>query len=309
VGTTRDWRGRKVLITGATGFIGRHLVEQGLRTGAMVITNSRSPAQMCNASAHIMMDLGNRAEVLRVIRELKPAAIMHAASAGVFEKVALVDLLRTNVIGTDNLLAAADSLPERPTVVIAGSGYEYAAQSRPLTEDDPVFPTSPYGISKAAAAFCAAIYAKRMPVTVLRIFNVYGPGERLPRLLPYIVENAKLGNVAELTACEQVRDFVFVKDVATLFWRALERSPQDRRLRILNVGSGSPAPLKRFVTIMLEVLHEKGLDPEVKFGARPYRVGEPMYYAADITRLLATLGHLPRTTLDAGVRQSVEAML
>ena len=309
MGTTRDWRGRKVLITGATGFIGRHLVEQGLRTGAMVITNSRSPAQMCNASAHIMMDLGNRAEVLRVIRELKPAAIMHAASAGVSEKVALVDLLRTNVIGTDNLLAAADSLPERPTVVIAGSGYEYAAQSRPLTDDDPVFPTSPYGISKAAAAFCAAIYAKRMPVTVLRIFNVYGPGERLPRLLPYIVENAKLGNVAELTACEQVGDFVFVNDVATLFLRALERSPQDRRLRILNVGSDSPAPLKRFVTIMLEVLHEKGLDPEVKFGARPYRVGEPMYYAADITRLLATLGHLPRTTLDAGVRQSVEAML
>jgi nucleoside-diphosphate-sugar epimerase len=309
VGTTRDWRGRKVLITGATGFIGRHLVEQGLHTGATVITNSRSPAQMCNASAHIVMDLGNRAEVLRVIRELEPAAIMHAASAGVSEKVELVDLLRTNVIGTDNLLAAADSLPERPTVVIAGSGYEYAAQSRPLTEDDPVFPTSPYGISKAAAAFCAAIYAKRMPVTVLRIFNVYGPGERLPRLLPYIVENAKLGNVAELTACEQVRDFVFVKDVATLFWRALERSPQDRRLRILNVGSDSPAPLKRFVTIMLEVLHEKGLDPEVKFGARPYRVGEPMYYAADITRLLVTLGHLPRTTLDAGVRQSVEAML
>jgi len=308
VGTTRDWRGRKVLITGATGFIGRHLVEQGLHTGATVITNSRSPAQMCNASAHIVMDLGNRAEVLRVIRELEPAAIMHAASAGVSEKVGLVDLLRTNVIGTDNLLAAADSLPERPTVVIAGSGYEYAAQSRPLTEDDPVFPTSPYGISKAAAAFCAAIYAKRMPVTVLRIFNVYGPGERLPRLLPYIVENAKLGNVAELTACEQVRDFVYVRDLASLFWRALEFPPKERRLRILNMGSGSPMPLKQFVMLIVGDLRAKGLQPQVRFGTRPYGENEPMYYAAETTQLLRALGTLPATPLEMGIQESVGAI-
>lgn len=309
MGTTRDWRGRKVLITGATGFIGRHLVEQGLHTGATVITNSRSPAQMCNASAHIVMDLGNRAEVLRVIRELEPAAIMHAASAGVSEKVALVDLLRTNVIGTDNLLAAADSLPERPTVVIAGSGYEYAAQSRPLTEDDPVFPTSPYGISKAAAAFCAAIYAKRMPVTVLRIFNVYGPGERLPRLLPYIVENAKLGNVAELTACEQVRDFVYVRDLASLFWRALECSPEDHRLRVLNVGSGDAAPLKDFVRILCQILQESGLNPHLDLGTRDYRSDEPMYYAANAGRMIATLGNVVKTPLNVGLRETVGAML
>src|SRR5271169_3258741 len=135
-------------------------------------------------------------------------------------------------------------------------------------------PVTPYGISKAAAAFCAGIYATRMPITLLRTFNVYGLGEREPRLLPFIAASAKAGRVIELTDCEQVRDFVFVKDVAALFWRALECSPQDRQLRVLNVGSGSPAPLKQFVADVLEVLREKGLSPQAKFGVRPLRVGE-----------------------------------
>ena len=308
MGTTDDWRGRRVLITGATGFVGRHLVERALQSGAVVTTLSRFKAEIPSVSAHLVIDIGNYAEVSRAIKELVPTAIIHAASSGVTEKAEFLEMLRSNVAGTDNLLSAAASLSKPPSVVMAGTGYEYATQPRPLTEDDPILPASPYGISKAAATYCAAHYATGMPITVLRIFNVYGPRERLPRLLPYIVQNARLGNPVEVTACEQVRDFIYVRDLASIFWHALECSPENGRLRILNVGSGSPLPLRDFVCTVVRILQEKGVNAQVKFGARPYRAGEPMYYAADTSRLYETLGRPRFTPVETGIREFVEAM-
>jgi len=283
------------------------LVEQALQAGAIVTTLSRSPANISGVSAHQILDIGDRESVRQAVKKLQPAAILHAASGGITEKAEFSEMLRSNALGTDNVLSAAVAVSEPVSVVMAGSGYEYAAQPRPLSEDDPVFPTSPYGISKAAATFCAANYARRMPITVLRIFNVYGPGERLPRLLPYIVQCAKLGNTAELTACEQIRDFVYVSDVASLFWQALESPPNDGRLRILNIGSGSARPLKAFVCTITRALERQGLKVQVSFGARPYQPGEPMYYAADTRRLQSTLGRLQFKTHDAGIRETLEA--
>jgi nucleoside-diphosphate-sugar epimerase len=220
----------------------------------------------------------------------------------------LAEMLHSNVLGTDNLLSAVKSLQPPPHVVIAGSGYEYAPQSIPLTEDDPVFPASPYGVSKAAGTFCAGEYSAQIPITVLRIFNVYGPGEQLPRLLPYIVKNAKLGNRVELTPCEQMRDFLYVRDVASVFWRALECAPQNRGLRILNVGSGSARPLKDFVCIAVRVLEKKGIRAQLEFGARPYRVGEPMFYVANTSRLEKVLGCIPETPLEVGIAETVASI-
>jgi nucleoside-diphosphate-sugar epimerase len=255
------------------------------------------------------VDIGDREATRRAIREVQPEAILHAASSGVTEKADLLVMLRSNAVGTDNVLSAAKSLKEPPPVVIAGSGYEYAPQPRPLTEDDPMHPASPYGISKAAATFCAANYSAEIPITLLRVFNVYGPGERLPRLLPYIVENARHGKPIELTSCEQVRDFVYVRDIASIFWRALECMPEDGHLRILNIGSGSAVPLKNFVCTVIRVLVKQGIRAHLEFGARPYRTGEPMYYAANTNRLAAVLGCTPRTPLEVGITETVAALV
>src|SRR5271165_6633145 len=135
-----SWRGNKVLITGATGFLGRHLVAMAAETGAIVITTSRSDATT-GAAEHVAMDLCDRARVSAMLREVAPSGILHTAVAGASEEVGFAQLMRTNVVGTENLLAAAFALPQQPAVVLAGSGYEYAPQSRDLTEGDPVCPT------------------------------------------------------------------------------------------------------------------------------------------------------------------------
>jgi nucleoside-diphosphate-sugar epimerase len=297
----KDWRGKRVLVTGGSGFIGRHVACFGKRAGVEVHT----------VSAHDPdhpLDIADGRAVFDAVRGVNPDGILHLAAAGVTPSTTVGHLLDTNVTGTINILTAAADLRGVP-VMIAGSGYEYAAQERPIREVDPVAPASPYGMAKAAATLCAMAFSSSLPLAVLRLFNVYGPGERLPRIAPYMIEQARRGDPIELTGCEQVRDFVYVEDAAEAFWRALANTEQAGNVRVVNVGSGSAVPLRTFVECLAAILRRDGLKVDLRFGARPYRAGEPMFYAADTTRLQGWLGWLPRTPLSEGVLQTVREAL
>src|SRR5207249_4422828 len=128
-----------------------------------------------------------------------PEAVLHLAAAGVaYGNSAITDLLTVNVAGLDGLLAAISEVGACP-VVVAGSGFEYAPQEHAIGETDEIGPVCSYGVSKAAATLTANWYAGRMPITLLRIFSVFGAGEREPRLLPHIVRRTKLGLSSDLT--------------------------------------------------------------------------------------------------------------
>jgi nucleoside-diphosphate-sugar epimerase len=194
-------------------------------------------------------------------------------------------------------------------VALAGSGFEYAPQERPISEQDPVEPFSAYGVSKAAAGLCARFYAAQMPITLLRLFSVYGTGEKEPRLVPYIISSAKKAEQVELTNCEQVRDYLYVEEAAESFWRALSQPPSGQCLRTLNVGSGSAITLRHLVNKLVDILTEKGLRPHILFGAKPYRPDEPMTYAPNIICLKRTLGWSPSKPLSEGLSKTVESMI
>lgn len=304
-----DWKGRRVLVTGGTGFVGQHVLLQGLRMGVEVHNISLRNAAPQGVQQH-HADLVDRERIFRILKEVQPSGIIHLAAAGViYGANDLLHMFHVNVLGMDNLLAAVANAKVKPAVVVAGSGYEYAPQDRPIGEDDPVAPVSAYGVAKAAAALCANFYAARMPISLLRFFNIYGPGEREPRLVPYAVSCARTAKPLELTKGEQVRDYVYVEDAAESFWRVLSRPPQDQKLRVLNIGSGSPLSLKQFVMKLAGILRKKGLEPQIMFGARPYRTDEPMVYAADVARLQRTLKWLPSTDIETGLVRAVESML
>jgi nucleoside-diphosphate-sugar epimerase len=148
-----------------------------------------------------------------------------------------------------------------------------------------------------------------MPVTLLRLFSIYGPGEQEPRLLPYLIGCARRGQPVELTSCEQVRDYTHVADAAESFWRALASSPRTSGLRVLNIGTGVPVTLKQFVLYVADALRKEGMMSELIFGAKPYRPGEPMTYTADVSLAEATLEWLPSSALKADIRRAVASML
>lgn len=304
-----QWRGRRVLITGGTGFVGRHVVGRGQRAGVELHVVARTPVRDAPWHQH-QIDLRDRRRVSELVASIKPEAIIHLAAAGVIaDGTHLSHLIEVNAGGLASLLSAAADAALTPQVVVAGSGFEYAEQDRPVTEDDPVAPASAYGVSKACAALVAAHFADRLAITLLRLFSVYGEGEREPRLIPSIISSARRDASVNLTGCEQIRDFTSVGDVAEGFWRVLASAHAPGELRVLNIGTGRPMPLRALVEALAFLLRERGLSPRPVFGAIPYRPGEPMTYVASVERLEATLNWRPTTAVETGLRRAVEAAL
>jgi len=201
------WRGQPVLVTGGTGFVGRYVLNIGAAAGAK-ITNVSLQATAPPGVNQVQSDIGNIETLQRLIFKLKPVAILHLAASGVaYGEDALSTALLDNVLKLEQLLELASTLKPVPQIVLAGSGAEYGPSSRPHAEDEPLEPSTSYGVSKAAASLVAGYYATRLPVTMLRLFSLYGSGERSTRLAPYIIERTICGKPVELTHCEQLRDY------------------------------------------------------------------------------------------------------
>ncbi|MDX2163374.1 MAG: NAD-dependent epimerase/dehydratase family protein [bacterium] len=297
------WAGRRVLVTGGSGFIGRQVIAQGAVAGVELVNISGSGKTVEGAQT-LPLDLRHHEQVIEQVRTVKPDAILHLAAGGVsYGTSSLSALIQINVLGLEALLQAADSLPTPPPVVIAGSWFEYSPSGRALHESDPTEPVSAYSVTKVAANAIARHYAGRVPITVLRLFAVYGVGEQLPRLFPSVIDATLRGVPVEMTGCEQVRDYVSVTDAAEAFWRALKTpAAAGAPMRILNVGTGQPTPLKRLVLLLADLLRDRGYTPDLRFGVKPYRADENMYGVADVSMLQSVLGWLPSTDYRTGMQ-------
>jgi nucleoside-diphosphate-sugar epimerase len=306
VGTLAELAGKRVLVTGATGFVGQHILAQGLALGVELHALSRAE-QHSDDVRWWQGDLLDADAIKRTLSQVRPDGIVHLAASGVaYGATCNREVTRVNLEGFAVLLDAVRDTGICPHVASAGSGFEYAPQNRPLREDDPIAPSSVYGVSKAAATQLARLYATSFPITVLRLFSLYGPGEQEPRVAPYVIAQTRRGLPVELTPGEQVRDYTYVKDAAEGFWHALASTPTAPAYRVWNLASGVSVTLRSFLEILGQLLHERGLNPDLRFGARPYRPDELMTYAADIGELRTRLAWAPSTSLAAGLSEMVE---
>ena len=203
-----------VLVTGASGFIGTHLVASLVRQGLDVVSVSRKSGFQ-EDKRHFRVDLCDTAAVQRLFRQFNFSSVVHLAAAGVSEETENIEgLVAVNTLATGAFARIALAHKVQRFVYV-GSAFEYRPQAHPMDESTPLGAPNLYGASKAAGWMMldSLFRLEGLPLVTLRPFSVYGPGENPAKLVPYVIAQALQSEPIRLTLGSQVRDYVFVDDV------------------------------------------------------------------------------------------------
>lgn len=238
-----------VLVTGAAGFVGRHVVTELDRLGVPAATLD-----------HRWDDIS---QVEDVVRAARPVACLHLGWYA--HPSDYLTAVGPNARSLSDTLELARLLAEHGVqrVVVAGTSAEYAPSTEPLHESSRIAPRTVYGSAKAICHELLRTSAgtRDLRLTWARLFNVTGPGESLGRILPATAHALLEGRPMALTEGTQVRDYVDVRDVAAALVALLDTS-----LTVVNVGTGIGTPLRAMLTALADVTGGHGL---LQFGARP----------------------------------------
>lgn len=270
----------KLFVTGGTGFIGSHFLQKALAAGHEVLALRRPGGRPRIPLAAEPVWLEIPFDELESGHLVGIEAVVHlAAHSANVPYDTLENCLHWNVtvplrMGEKAFQAGVKHF------VFAGSCFEYgrsASRYKFIPVTAPLEPTQSYPASKAAASVASLGFAaeKRICLSILRPFQVFGEGEQATRLWPSLRTAALAGEDFSLTAGEQIRDFIAVENVAARFLAALADPPPAGRPRVINVGTGVPRSLRSFAE---EWWHHFGAQGRLHFGAVPYRSSEIMRY-------------------------------
>jgi nucleoside-diphosphate-sugar epimerase len=300
----------RVLITGAAGFVGANLIMSLLEEGVEVQALVRKATDLYRIQGvknEIQLIDGNLADsevIHRIFREARPQAVIHCAfpigyPADVPGREAM---LHTGLLGTYHLLLAArDSGVDK--FISIGSSTEYGNRAEPCREEDMLDPLTIRGVAKAASTQLCRQFALEygFPVSILRLYSVFGPWEKTSRLIPTACFSAISGKPMNLTPPGYSHDFVYIVDVIRACRQVLnlDLAPGE----IINIGSGRSHTNEQVVE-MVERLSGTMIQKIV--GAYPLKILDHPNWVADITRAGERLGWQPSYTLEQGLRETFE---
>ena len=302
----------KVLVTGATGFIGSHLVRRLVADGVDVhaLTSAVSsvyPLRLVDIRDRITLHAGSlsdRSAMDAVVDSVMPSHVFHlGAYTHVGKSWQRVDeCVEVNIQGTVNLLQALDGTGYERFVNI-GTSEIYGNAPSPFREDLPVQPVSPYAASKyAAEGFCRVFQQGRgWPIVLIRPFNAYGPAQTADRIIPEVIVRALRGEELRMTQGRQTREFNFVEDLADGMIRAAVVPGIEGEL--FNLGCGEDVSIRDVTTLVLDLL---GNPVEAHFGALPERPTEIWEMRCDNTRAREMLGWKPQHSLAEGLEKTID---
>ena len=296
---SNELAGRRLLITGASGFIGGRLSRRAASLGGVVTAVSRQATTTFPADVRWeSVDLTDGAATEALMRRVRPELVAHLASevSGGRDPGLIVPMLQSNLVAAVNVMLAAAATGCR-RVVLAGSMEE------PDFGEGDGLPQSPYAAAKWAAHAYARLFhaVYELPVVHLRLFMVYGPGQRdLRKLVPYVTMSLLRGVAPQLMSGEREVDWVYVADVVDAFLAAMV-SPSAIG-KSLDIGCGELVTVRAIVERLQRLV---GSDVEPEFGSLPDRKLERVR-VADPTPAMEAIGWRPRTTLEQGLAQTVD---
>lgn len=310
--TPEFWKARRVLLTGAGGFIGGHFVEALVAAGADLTAFVRYTSRW-------MLD--RRLTELHGVRviagDLQEPESVAAAVRGhevVFHLAALVgvpysfqhprDVVDTNLVGTLNVLSPVRNTPDCRMVLFSTSEVYGTAQYVPIDERHPLCAQSPYAASKIAAEKLVESFVKGygLDARILRPFNTYGPRQSARAVIPTILAQAIRGDEVRLGASTTTRDFLFVEDTVAGAMAAAEMPGCAGE--VFNLGTGREIAIGAVVELAGRLVGRKLTVIEEAERLRPVG-GEVRRLCADASKAWRVLGWKPAHTLEAGLGKTL----
>jgi UDP-glucose 4-epimerase len=288
--------GKKVIVTGGAGFIGSHLCRHLLKQEAdvLVIDNlfTGKKELLPDGVMFERMDICSK-EVGKVIRDFKPDIVIHLAAIHYIpycnsnpDKT-----FEVNVMGTRNLL---ENCNNAKWFLFASSAAVYPPVSGPLTEDM-YGPIDIYGMTKLIGEDLVRLYRKNNAI-IARIFNVYGPNDTNPHVIPEIINQVKRGRrKIELGNLSPKRDYIHVNDVCEAILALLEH----KKSGVYNIGTGKEHSVEDIVDLVSEILGEELQVEQVK---ERIRLVERMHLLADIYKIQSETGWKAKIELKEGLK-------
>jgi len=292
-----------ILLTGATGFIGRRLTARlaARHTGVAALLHPDDPNPP-PADVQIWRgDITDPTAVSHAVQAVRPALVIHLAAVGVANTgLPFAKAMQVNVGGIINLLAATREVGTVKRLMLTGTSYEYGARR----SDDGLDPFNAYSASKTAAwAFARAAYnAWNIPTIWLRPFQVYGAGQHSRALIPAAIHAALTNTDFRMTAGQQQRDFIHVDDIVAGFMAAAVAP--DIEGRALDLGTGTLHSIQEVVNL---IWHLTGASGNILAGALPYRPGEVSAIPADVSRTYNLTGWQAKIGLEEGLKQAIQS--
>ena len=303
-----------MLVTGATGFIGSHLVRRLVQEGAEVhcLVRPRSNAErIADVAAKCQAwtgDLRDTDSLTQAVAGARPKIVFHVAGVTAgrqpgneFEQIERA--LEGNLTGTLNLLEAvrrADPPLER--FVATGGLEEYGAGESPYDETQRESPVSPYSASQTATThFCQMLQRRlRLPIVTLRPALTYGPAQSVDFFIPALILRCLQGGDFDMTKGEQRRDVLYVEDLVDAYVRAGVGAHVVGE--VINVGSGVAALVREIATSVVEL---SGTRTRLRIGVIPERVTEISRLVCRNDKAARLLGWRPVTSLTEGLGRTI----
>jgi nucleoside-diphosphate-sugar epimerase len=308
--------GVRVLVLGASGFIGRWVARELCSSGAQLYLGVRDAASAASIFTRYgiegdicEIDLTDGDEVRMLFREIQPAITFNLAGYGVDRSERDPErAYQINAHLVEQICEAVAEIRNRSwagqAIIHVGTALEYGEIAGDLDEDSTPQPTTLYGLSKlqGTLALSQRCQAYGLKGITARLFSVYGPGEHAGRLLPTMLDASTTGQELSFTAGTQMRDFTFVGDVAQSLICLGTASVTTGE--IINLATGRLSSVKSFIQTAAKTL---GIpESKLRFGALPMRAEEMEHSAVTVERLRKRIGQVPSTTIVDGIRISIE---
>lgn len=300
---------KKVLVSGATGFVGANLVHRLVKENFEVHIIIRKDSNkwrirdLKDLEEH-RIDLLDFEILKKTIKKIKPEIIFHLAAASIFGGIESDEdqLIKANLFGAINLIRAARSVNYQ-CFINTGSGAEYGPGNEIRKETDLCQPVSIYGIAKLAATLYAGLEAKRYnkPILTFRLFSPYGPYDNQKRLISNNIIKALQNQNLELANPDAVRDYIYIDDVIDLYLKTIDRA-NDLKGEVFNVGSGSQSTSREVIDKIIKITDSRNGVLWNKISSSPW---DAKVWQADISKTKSAFDWQPKHNINEGLKKTI----